>query len=181
MNLLTFLDGASSGPSSGVEAPDLEDLRSVTEDVWMALVGEADPLLPRAVPAGAPFDAAGAWSAATTITGGWRGVVTVELDEQVARHLTAEMLAIGSADDVTDGDLADAVGELVNMVGGNVKSLMPGPSVLSLPAVAAGRAAFTHDVQVACRLDLAWRGAPVRVSVHVPHPSPTDPHTGGSR
>ncbi|WP_377324620.1 chemotaxis protein CheX [Pimelobacter simplex] len=147
--------------------PDLDDVLAVTEDVWTALLGETAPLVPRGVPAGTPFDATGAWSAATTVSGGWPGVVTVELDETVARQLTARMLDL-PADATGDGDIADAVGELVNMVGGNIKSLMPGPSVLSLPSVAAGRAAFASDVVEACRLDLLWQGAPLRVSVHVP-------------
>jgi len=102
------------------------------------------------------------------VSGGWAGVVTVELDEGVAQQLSARMLALPEGEPVADGDIADAVGELVNMVGGNVKSLMPGPSVLSLPAVAAGRAAFASDVAEVCRLDLAWRGAPVRICIHVP-------------
>ncbi|WP_435768362.1 chemotaxis protein CheX [Nocardioides sp. SYSU DS0651] len=152
----------------GVAVPELDDVRSVTEDVWSALLGDSEPLLPRAVPADAPFDAAGAWSAAVTVSGGWQGVVTLELEEQAARRLTAEMLAIPAVDEVSDGDVADAVGELVNMVGGNLKGIMPGPSDLSLPAVAAGRAAFGADVREVSRLDVAWRGEPVRVCVHVP-------------
>lgn len=164
MNLLTFFDPASAD----AQAPDLDDVRSVTEDVWMALLGEEEALAPRPVPAGTPFDAVGVWSAAVTVSGGWQGVVTIELDEAVARHLTARMLAIPSDDQVHDGDVADAVGELVNMVGGSIKSLMPGPSTLSLPSVAAGRAAFASDVREVCRVDVAWRGGPVRVCVHVP-------------
>ncbi len=148
--------------------PVLDDVLAVTEDVWMALLGEEEPLLPRDSAPGAPFDAATAWSAATTVSGGWHGVVTVELDEAVARRLTARMLDLPAAEDAADGDVADAVGELVNMVGGNVKSLMPGPSVLSLPSVAAGRAAFPSDVGEVCRVDLLWQGGPVRVCVHVP-------------
>ncbi|GAA4810382.1 chemotaxis protein CheX [Nocardioides caeni] len=164
MNVLTFFDPSSAD----LETPDPEDVRMLTEDVWLALLGEDEVLLPRLVPPGSPFDAAGVWSATVTVTGGWQGVVTVELDEDVARQLTGTMLDIPGTETVADGDVADAVGELVNMVGGNVKSLMPGPSTLSLPAVAAGRAAFPSDVTEACRLDLAWRGAPVRVSVHIP-------------
>ncbi len=150
-----------------LEVPAYDDLLAVTEDVWMALVGEDATLTPRVVPAGSGFDVA-AWSAATTISGEWQGVVTVELSESLARDLTVTMLDLDAGDAVADGDVADAVGEVVNMIGGNVKSLMPGPSALSLPAVAAGRAAFASDVVEACRLDLLWEGAPVRVSVHVP-------------
>ena len=35
--------------------------------------------------------------------------------------------------------MRDAVGELANMVGGNIKALMPGSCQLSLPTVAEGR------------------------------------------
>lgn len=164
MNVLTFFD---TTPDEA-DAPTADDVQALTEDVWLALVGEDEVLLPRLVPPGAPFDATGVWSAAVTVSGGWRGVVTVELDEVVAQRLSARMLALPEDEAVADGDVADAVGELVNMVGGNVKSLMPGPSVLSLPAVAAGRAAFASDVVEVCRLDLAWRGGPVRICIHVP-------------
>ena len=47
-----------------MNAPDLDDVRSVTEDVWLALLGETEQLLPRMVADGAPFDPAAAWSAA---------------------------------------------------------------------------------------------------------------------
>lgn len=150
------------------EVPLLDDVRAVTEDVWTALVGTDEVLVPRVVPAGASLEAAGVWSAVVTVSGGWQGVVTVELEESVARALTAGMLAIPDGEEVGDSDLADAVGELVNMIGGNVKSLMPGPSALSLPSVAAGRSVFASDVVEACRVDVSWRGEPVRVCVHVP-------------
>lgn len=164
MNVLTFFDTAAGE----ADAPSVDDVQALTEDVWLALVGEDEVLLPRLVPPGAPFDATGVWSSSVTVSGGWAGVVTVELDEDVAQQLSARMLAIPEGEPVADGDIADAVGELVNMVGGNVKSLMPGPSMLSLPSVAAGRAAFASDVVEVCRLDLAWRGGPVRVCIHVP-------------
>jgi CheY-specific phosphatase CheX len=35
-------------------------------------------------------------------------------------------------------EVRDALGELTNMVAGNVKALLPGPSTLSLPTVAFG-------------------------------------------
>ena len=40
--------------------------------------------------------------------------------------------------DLSDDEVSDALGELTNMVGGNIKSLLPAPSQLSLPSVAAG-------------------------------------------
>ena len=57
-----------------------------------------------------------------------------------ATAVTDAMLGLDPGDGPRPAeDVADAVGELVNMIGGNVKSLMPGPSTLSLPLVRAGR------------------------------------------
>lgn len=164
MNVLTFFDNAPGE----AEAPTTDDVRAVTEDVWLSLIGEDEVLVPRLIPPGTPLDSTGVWSAVVTVSGGWQGVVTVELDDAAARRLTALMLAIPDGTEVGDADVADAVGELVNMIGGNLKSLMPGPSVLSLPSVAAGRAVFASDVIEACRVDVAWRGDPARVCIHVP-------------
>ena len=143
-------------------------LLAITEDVWLALAGEDEVLQPRPTDDHASFaPTGGAWSAVVTVSGEWQGMVTVELDETAARLLSARMLDLPE-DATADGDVADAVGELVNMVGGGIKSLMPGPSALSLPAVAAGRAAFPSDVTELCRLDLLWRDAALRVSIHTP-------------
>lgn len=155
--------------------PLADDVHDVTIEVWRSLLGDEVPLVPRPVPVGTPLDAAGLWSASVTVSGGWTGLVTVEMAEDVARGLTRGMLGLPSetpAAEIGDGDVADAVGELANMVGGNVKSLMPGPSDLSLPSVAAGRAAFASDVTEAARVDLTWTGQPLRVSIHVPDVPP---------
>ncbi|KRB79949.1 hypothetical protein ASE01_00075 [Nocardioides sp. Root190] len=165
MNVLTFFDT----DAGAAEAPSVDDVQAVTEDVWLSLLGEQEVLVPRLVPPGTPFDALGVWSAVASISGGWQGVVTIELADSVARPVTAHMLDIPAGTDATDSDVADAVGELVNMIGGNIKSLMPGPSALSLPSVAAGRAVFASDLVEACRVDISWRGEPVRVCIHVPH------------
>ncbi|GAB4010144.1 chemotaxis protein CheX [Nocardioides ultimimeridianus] len=150
------------------DAPALDDLHWVADEVWRALLGEDEELTARAVPPGTPFDAPGTWSAAVSVSGEWQGTITVELSADIAARLTAQMLALPPGEDAADADLADAVGELVNMVGGNVKSLMPGPSVLSLPMVAAGRAAHSSELAEAVRYDACWRDEPLRFSVHTP-------------
>ena len=142
------------------------DVEQVLTQVWSSFVGEEEPLLPRLAAAGAPFEVSPTWSATVTIADGWNGSVTVELSQDVAVALTRTMLCLPDAESVEDGDLADAVGELVNMVGGNIKSLLPGPSRLSLPAVAAGRAVPPTDAVEVARLDGQWAGEPVRVTVH---------------
>ena len=119
-----------------LDAPSHADLQAVVEEVWTTFLGEDEPLLP-GVP-GWDEDAV-RWSAATSVTGAWNGMVTVEVPDEVAHDATQRMLGLGPDGEApTREDVADAVGELVNMIGGNVKSLMPGPSGLSLPVVARG-------------------------------------------
>ena len=40
--------------------------------------------------------------------------------------------------EATNDEIRDALGELTSITGGNLKSLMPGPSQLSIPAVVEG-------------------------------------------
>ncbi|WP_183094873.1 chemotaxis protein CheX [Nocardioides stalactiti] len=150
-----------------VIAPELTDLQAVVEEVWSTFVGYEHPLCVRQVPAGTPLDS-GVWSGAVSVTGEWQGAVTVELADDVAVAISRVMLDVDPSESLNDDDVADAVGELVNMIGGNVKSLMPGPSALSLPAVAAGRAVFPSDAHEVARLDLLWTNQPVRITVHTP-------------
>ncbi|MDH2414637.1 chemotaxis protein CheX [Nocardioides sp. CER19] len=151
-------------------APAITDVQAIVEQVWSSFLGEAEPLLPAPVAPGRAFPADDAWSAAVSISGGWDAAVTVELSTPLALSLTTTMLGL-TADETAEGpldaDVADAVGELVNMIGGNIKSLMPGPSVLSLPAVAAGRAAHPSGAAEVARFDGVRAGQPVRVAVHV--------------
>lgn len=153
--------------------PTLGDVHAVVEEVWTTFLGSDEPIVPDpghpSSPASAadPLPRADAWSAAITVSGAWEAQVTVRLTPAGALGVTARMLACEEAD-CSDEDLRDALGELVNMVGGNIKSLMGGPSVLSLPLVGSGDLSpGSHLVELCC-LDLTWRGDPVRVTVHVP-------------
>ena len=150
--------------ASSVAGPALADVQAITEQVWSSFLGDEEPLLPRFDTAGA-FPADEVWSAAVGVHGGWTGSITVELSAAVAESLTRLMLAMAD-EPLADADIADAVGELVNMIGGNVKSLMSGPSALTLPVVAAGRAAHATDLVEVARFDAVWNGEPVRVRVH---------------
>ena len=145
--------------------PSLGDVEMVVTEVWSSFLGDADPLL-----LGPPSELSVGWSSAVTVSGEWHGMVSVELTRETAEEITRRMLMV---DATPDEDVADAVGELVNMIGGGVKSLMPGPSALSLPVVAAGRVARPSDVVEVCRFDASWAGTPLVVSVHVQSSKPS--------
>ncbi|HEY4410234.1 MAG TPA: chemotaxis protein CheX [Acidimicrobiia bacterium] len=111
------------------------ELTEITERVWSSLV-EA-PLLPREPGQPGPVPGARTFTGCVQITGAWEGAVTVHCSEELARQLTAAMFMVDPADTTTE-EVGDALGELANMVGGNVKALMPEPCRISLPAVADG-------------------------------------------
>jgi chemotaxis protein CheX len=70
------------------------------------------------------------------IDGAWYGALVMMCPMALARTLTAQMFQAESDPDLDD--VRDALGELANMLGGNVKALLPAPSQISLPAVAIG-------------------------------------------
>ncbi len=79
-------------------------------------------------------------------------------------NLTRALLEMEPHEPVSDADFADAVGEIANVVGGNVKSLVTNPGALSLPVV--GR--DEPDNSSAMRLMatyFGWKGAPLGVSL----------------
>ena len=90
------------------------------------------------------------------ITGAWEGAVT------------AGIMFGTEPEAASDDEVRDALGELANMIGGNVKALLPSPSQLSLPTVAEGKefkltVPGTHEVRhvdcdcdgESCRIGLA--------------------------
>jgi chemotaxis protein CheX len=68
-----------------------------------------------------------------TVHESWSGAVQLETSAEFAAMAARRMFAADGS--VTEVDLDDALGELTNMIGGNIKSLLPAPSQLSLPMV----------------------------------------------
>jgi chemotaxis protein CheX len=71
------------------------------------------------------------------IAGAWQGAVELRSTTAFARRAAA--IIFDAPDGGSDEENRDALGELTNMVAGNLKALLPAPSQLSLPAVAGDR------------------------------------------
>lgn len=128
----TASDDTTTGPPQAVS---IEDVAAVTQEVWSTLLGlDLHPAATSTVPSPSV-------TGCVQITGEWEGAVLLSCSEQFARTATEAMFM---TDEVTEDDIIDAVGELTNMVGGNVKSLLPGPSQLSVPSVASGEKYTMH-------------------------------------
>jgi chemotaxis protein CheX len=133
-------------------------VQSIAEDAWTALVGEEEFLLP--MPGELPGDVLSSW---VDVVGPWTGTVVLTTGRETAAGLTRALLGDHAPAELEDEDIADAFGEIANVVGGNVKAALPGPSALSLPDV--GAAPAVRNPADVCRIDVVWRGEALSISV----------------
>mgnify|MGYP002632570886 CR=1 FL=1 len=68
------------------------------------------------------------------ISGGWQGVVAILMEHGLAQQLAINMFS-SEKEQVTDDDINDSVSEIMNIIGGNLKSMLPQPNQLGLPIV----------------------------------------------
>lgn len=108
--------------------PAEEDVAELTRAIWETVLGLAVE---------GPFDREADQldlSLSVDISGSWEGTVSLAMPQSLAVSAAAAMLAVPE-EDVPPAELRDAVGELANMLGGNVKGILPGLNRLSLPRV----------------------------------------------
>ena len=160
-----------SGESRPVitELMDEATIQSIAEDAWTALVGEDEILLP--IPGELTGDVLSSW---VDVVGPWTGTVVLTCERSTAEALSRALLKEHAPPVLEPEDIEDALGELANVVGGNVKAVLPGPSVLGLPEV--GSAPTAGSPADTCRVDLLWRGESLTISVQGAAGALTDPH-----
>ncbi len=136
-------------------------VQEIADQAWVALVGEDEFLVP--LPGEPVADPVSSW---VEIAGPWNGSVVLTTGRGTAEEL-ARCLLRDHAPEVLDGeDVDDALGEIANVVGGNVKAVLPGPSVLGLPRT--GTAPETGAPADTCRVEALWRGRPLTITVQGP-------------
>jgi chemotaxis protein CheX len=148
---------------------DVETVQSIADEVWPSLVGDGEAFVP--VPVAPPADVVSAW---VDIIGPWTGSVVLSCAPATAEALTESVLMTRPPTVVDDEDVADALGELANVLGGNIKSVLPGESKLGLPQIgAAPPRGRLDDVR---SLVGQWRGNYLTITVQgaAPHPSGTE-------
>ena len=140
------------------ELMDEATIQSIAEDAWTALVGGDEILVP--LPGELPGDVVSSW---VDVVGPWTGTVVLTTGRETAADLTRALLGEHAPTELEDEDIVDAFGEIANVVGGNVKAALPGPSALSLPDV--GAAPAVRNPADLCRIHVLWRGEPLSISV----------------
>jgi chemotaxis protein CheX len=110
------------------------EIHDVVHSIWETVLGwDIQPTAALDLPHGNR----GFRSGFIQIAGAWEGVIVCIGSEALVRRAAAVMFGVPQ-ETLTIELLHDALGELTNMVGGNLKALLPGPSFLCLPAVVEG-------------------------------------------
>ncbi len=123
--------------------PQLEEaIQGIVSTVWESVLGmhiaPEDPISAFSPHSGdAVADQAHTYAGVVQISGAWDGAVTVQCSARAARHAARTMFGL-TDDNVSISDLQDALGELTNMTGGNIKALLPETCHLGLPVVVEG-------------------------------------------
>ena len=101
-----------------------------------------------------------------SITGSWHGHLVYASSKHAAQKAAAAFLAM-EPDEVGQEDISDVLGELANIVGGNVKAMLPAGCFLSLPTVvlAPDTASYYPAAERISGLYGAWDGEPVSISM----------------
>jgi chemotaxis protein CheX len=109
-----------------------DQIRTIVENIWSSVLGLE-------VAGAEPVDAVqGEYlTSCVHITGAFDGALTIACPVDSARKGAATMFGM-ELKDVGDSEMQDALGELANIAGGNVKSLLPPGCMLSLPTVVQG-------------------------------------------
>jgi CheY-specific phosphatase CheX len=97
-------------------------------------------------------------TSAVHLTGDWNGAVLFECDRGHACELAGRFLSIDPPHEVDD-IVRDVVGELANMIGGNLKCILTRGIHLSVPAVVDGSDYTIRLCGSGTRERVAFRGA----------------------
>jgi len=117
-----------------------EEINDLVADIWGSVLGiPATPAAPE-VHVDEPR-----LTGFVHIHGDWEGTVTVDCPMPLATQAAAAMFAM-EVDELSKDEIDDALGEITNMTGGGIKSMMEGQCKLSLPTVIQGKG-FTVRVR----------------------------------
>ncbi len=133
----------------------------IIQDTWASTLGFHVDCSPSA-----ELTAIGALTVSVKITGAWEGEVRLHCPPPLGRLIAAAIFQV-EAESAGNDEILDALSELIHIVGGNLKALLPQPVILSLPSLPspADAAQSMLPPQIVCRLTLTSEGYPFVVTI----------------
>lgn len=121
-----------------------DQIFEIVEHVWRAFVG-MDLARRDALPGG---EAGGYFLVASiAIEGAWEGEAALFCSEPLAHRMAAHLFEMAPAD-VGPDEVRETLGEISNIIGGNLKRLLPEPCHLSIPVVGYERNLKAHAARI---------------------------------
>lgn len=139
-----------------------QDIRSIADDAFEMMLGSR--LEDSIAAAACPGERGDHLTSVIQVTGRWEGAMTIITGRETSRVIAERMF---QTDELEDVEVLDAVGELVNVIGGQFKSLLEPPVQLSLPTVTEGvdhHTIIPGGRVLSCQV-FVWEGHPVEISV----------------
>lgn len=138
-----------------------EAVLNIANDVFYALIDKHEGTVMEWVDPVEPFqDPIYAW---VDSQGDKRLRVMVEMEDSTAKDLARAMYLLGETDEVTEEDQQDAFGEIVNVIGGNMKSIVEDSGNLIIPKVGKDKPTWPDSPLVSVNLN--WKGKFLVISV----------------
>ena len=138
-----------------------EAVLNIANDVLYALIDKHEGTVMEWVEPVEPFqDPIYAW---VDSQGDKRLRVMVEMEDSTAKDLARAMYLLGETDEVTEEDQQDAFGEIVNVIGGNMKSIVEDSGNLIIPKVGKDKPTWPDSPLVSVNLN--WKGKFLVISV----------------
>jgi chemotaxis protein CheX len=109
-----------------------EDIRRLAENVWSTVLGMDLGASEAELAAGTPTVVG-----SVGLVGEFDGSFEVRVTEATARRAAAAMFAMDPSE-LADSDVRDAIGELANIAGGNLKAILGDGCALTMPTVEKG-------------------------------------------
>jgi chemotaxis protein CheX len=113
--------------------PNETQIRSIVQSVWSTQLG----LEIQDAEGPAPPGPGRNMTAAINISGDFHGGIRLECSRVIIQRAASVMFDLPT-DQLTDDDERDVIGELANVVAGNIKALVPGSNSISLPTIVEG-------------------------------------------
>ena len=141
-----------------------EEIYRITETVWNSIVGLE--IGRRQGPLPEQSDAR-FLTGYVQIAGAWHGAFRLDCSFSLARRIAAIMFRFETTQTTVD-DIRDALGEMANITGGNVKGLLPEPCRLALPVVVVDGSDYALHLpgsRILTQINLECEQEPFRVTL----------------
>ena len=138
------------------------EIRQFVTDTWSSLLGM------KASPTDKPFkpnDKKNTLAGCVQIAGEWQGSITLYAPRELGKKVAATIYGLDQAE-VNDQQIQDVIGEVTNIIAGNIKSILPSPCSISLPSVAITDYDLTHpDSETMISVNFDSEGLPFLVAM----------------